>query len=213
VKVVYWTTHAAVRAVWKLYGRWRVIGRDYIPATGPVIIASNHVSFLDPPLVGAAIMRECAFMARHDLFHGRFFGWYLPRLGAFPIHREAADRQAIRTALNALSRGLVLVLFPEGTRSIDGQLQAGEAGVALLVQKSGAPVIPTAVIGPERMLPVDAKRMTRVPLKCVFGQPLHFDKSVPKDEIVRTIMRGIAELLTANGVPMSASEDRSPVEG
>jgi 1-acyl-sn-glycerol-3-phosphate acyltransferase len=190
-----------------MYGRWRVIGREKIPRSGPVIVASNHVSFLDPPLVGAAIRRECAFMARHDLFHHPVFRWYLPKLGAFPIHREVADRSGLKLALEALKRERVLVLFPEGTRSIDGKLQRGEAGVALLVQKSGAPVVPAAVIGPEEMLPVDATRLKRTRVRCIFGEPLRFEPNTPREEIVTAIMRAIAALLTENGVPTTAVED------
>jgi 1-acyl-sn-glycerol-3-phosphate acyltransferase len=106
-----------------------------------------------------------------------------------------------------LEKGLVLVIFPEGTRSDDGSLQRAEPGVALIVQKSGAPVVPTAVIGPEKMLPVGKSRLTRVPLKVVFGDPLYFTPDSSREEILRVVMREIAALLTAHGRPMTAKEE------
>lgn len=208
MNLVYRTAHGLARAFYRLYGRWQIIGHEKIPRTGPVIVAPNHVSYLDPPLVGSAVRRECVFMARHDLWDNRFLAWLLPRLGAFPVHRGQPDRAAIRHALESLERGLVLVLFPEGGRSEDGRLQKAEPGVALIVQKSGAPVVPTALIGTDRMLPRGAKRPRRVPLKVVFGDPLYFTPDASREEVLRGIMRAIAALLTAHGVPMTAQEDR-----
>jgi len=84
--------------VFKLIGRTRVIGHDNIPTDGPVVVACNHVSYADPPLVGSNIRRECAFMARHDLWKSRFLGGMISRLNAFPVHRDTADRAALRAA-------------------------------------------------------------------------------------------------------------------
>ncbi|MCC6728002.1 MAG: 1-acyl-sn-glycerol-3-phosphate acyltransferase [Chthonomonadales bacterium] len=189
-----------------VYGRVRIVGHENIPPSGPVIVAANHVSYLDPPLVGSSIRRECAFMARHDLWKSRFLGWLIAHLNAFPVHRDTADRAAIRSALDALASGKVLVLFPEGTRSDDGRLQAAAPGVGMIVARSGATVIPTAVIGPEQMLPPGASRLRRVPLTVVFGQPLQLAPGIDRREVVARLMRAIAELLTANGRPSSARE-------
>ncbi len=208
MNAVYRIVHTATRLVHKVYGRWKIIGHDKIPKTGAVIVACNHVSYLDPTIVGAAIKRECAFMARHDLWDNKIIAWLLPRLGTFPVHREHVDKQAIKNGLDALKRGLVFVIFPEGGRTDDGTLQRGELGISLFVQKSGAPVVPCAVIGPEKMLPVGASKMTRVPLICAFGDPLRFDPKTPREEVMRRVMRGIADILTEHGIPTIAKEDQ-----
>lgn len=203
---VYRVVHAATRALWATYGRWRILGHEKIPRTGPVIVACNHVSYLDPTIVGAAVKRECAFIARSELWQVKVLAWFMPRLGAFPIHKDRVDRQAIKLALEALEKGLVLVIFPEGTRSDTATLRPAEHGVALLVQKSGAPVVPAAVIGPEKMLPVHAKFIKPGRITCVFGDPIHFPPGTPREDILRETMRAIAALLTAHGRPMEAAE-------
>ncbi|NLH98458.1 MAG: 1-acyl-sn-glycerol-3-phosphate acyltransferase [Chthonomonadales bacterium] len=193
----------AARLLFVAVGRTRVIGHENIPESGGVIVACNHVSYLDPPLVGSNIRRECAFMARHDLWRNRLFGAIISRLNAFPVHRDTADRAAIRAALEVLNKGLVLVLFPEGTRSSDGLLQHPEPGLALIVQRSSAPIVPTAVVGPEVMWPPGAKRLRRVPLSVVFGTPRRFEPGTPRDRILDCIMEDIAELLLQHrpGIP------------
>jgi 1-acyl-sn-glycerol-3-phosphate acyltransferase len=207
MNLVYRTVHGLTRAFFRTYGRWKIIGHEKIPKTGPVIVACNHVSYVDPPLIGSAVKRECAFMARHDLWNKKVLAWLLPRLGSFPVNRDRPDRQAIKLGLEALQKGLVLIIFPEGSRSDDGNLQRGEPGAALFVQKSGAPVVPTAVIGPEKMLPPGQSKLKRVPLTVVFGDPIFFTPDSSREEIMGGIMRAIAKLLTEHGRPMTAKED------
>lgn len=211
MNIVYRTMRGLFRIFFRLYGRWEIIGRENVPATGPVIVAPNHVSYVDPPLVGSGLKRECRFMGRHDLWNTKILAWLMPRIGAFPVHRGKMDRQAIRLGLEALEQGYVLVIFPEGARSDDGTLQKGELGTALFVQKSGAPVVPAAVIGAYEMLPSHANKPKRVKLKVVYGKPLTFEKGVTREEILRKIMRAIAELLTQYGVPTTAKEDIEPM--
>ena len=210
VNGIYRVVHFLTRAFFRLYGQWEIVDYHKLPAEGPVIAAPNHVSYLDPEMVGAAITRECAFMARHDLWENRFLAWLLPKLGSFPVNREKPDRASIRSALEALERGLCLVIFPEGARSVDGRLRAAEPGIALLVQKSGAPVVPVALIGSERMLPVGASRLTRTRLKVVFGDPLTFSRQAPREEVLLGVMGGIAALLAAHGHSGAIREGRPP---
>src|SRR5687768_9561219 len=195
---VYASVHFLARTFFSLYGSWELIGRHNIPESGPVIIAPNHISYLDPPLVGAAVPRASVFMARHDLWDNKVLNWLLPYLGAFPVHRGHPDRNAIRRALDELARGKVLIIFPEGTRSPDGNLQPGEPGVALIVQKSNAPVIPTAVIGSNQMMTPGESGIRRAHLKVIFGPPLHFTKGQPREDIIESIMAGIAKLVSEN---------------
>lgn len=188
---IYAIVHFLARTAFDLYGNWEVIGRHNIPASGPVIIAPNHISYIDPPLVGAAVPRACAFMARHDLWDNKILNWLLPHLGAFPVRRGEPDRASIRRSLDELAEGNVLILFPEGTRSDTGELQPGLPGIALIVQKSGAPVVPCAVFGSNRMMAPGESRIRRAKLKVVFGPPLHFNRDQSREEIVDQIMNGI----------------------
>lgn len=209
---IYRIVHCLARAAFRLWGSWEIVGDDKIPRAGGVIVAGNHVSYVDPPLIGAAIRRECRFMARHDLWKNRFLAWLLPRLGAYPIVRNKPDRAGLRATLEHLEKGYVVVMFPEGTRSRDGRLQPAEPGLALIVRKAGVPVVPAAVIGTREMMPVGSSRIRRARLKVVFGDPLYFTADAPKDDICAGVMRQIALLLTAHGVPAVAAEDL-PREG
>jgi 1-acyl-sn-glycerol-3-phosphate acyltransferase len=195
VTLLYRVARDAAWLLFKAIGRTEVVGYEHLPERGGVVVASNHVSYLDPPLVGSNIRRECAFMARHDLWDRRWLGGLISRLNAFPVHRDTADRAAIRQAIDLLNGGLVLVLFPEGTRSPDGLLQEPQPGVALIVQRAHVPVVPTAVVGPEVMLPVGARKLKRTRLRVVFGEPITFEPNTGREEILNTIMDRIADLL------------------
>lgn len=131
--------------------RMKVTGKDNIPRSGPVILASNHVSLLDPIVVGCAVDRRISFMAKHELFANRVFGTILKWLGAFPVRRGEADRKAFAQCFDVLRQGGVLGLFPEGTRSPDGRLMPAMSGTAIIATKTGAPVVPMAVIGTRRI--------------------------------------------------------------
>ena len=197
----------SVRQFAKIYGKWSVIHPERVPSTGAVILCANHVSFLDPPLVGAGIKRECAFMARHTLWKGGLMKWALPRLNAFPVHRDTADRNALRVSIDWLKRGYVLVMFPEGTRGPGGQLRPAEPGVALIVKQSAAPVVPVAVIGAEDVLPMGASKPKKGKITIVYGHPIFFTPDSSRSEITTTIMKAIAALLTEYGVPVKAAEE------
>ncbi len=195
------------RIFFGVYGGMKVIGHNNIPKTGPVLIACNHESYLDPMMMGSCIKRECAFMARHDLWDNKALAWLLPKLGSFPVIRGKMDRGAIKTGIERLNQNLVLCIFPEGGRTDDGHLQRGEPGSALFIQKTGAIVVPAAVMGSGTMLPVGGSKLTHTRLKIIFGEPIMFPKSATREEITSTIMRQIAKLLTTNGKPSVAKED------
>jgi 1-acyl-sn-glycerol-3-phosphate acyltransferase len=118
-----------------------------VPATGPVILASNHSSFLDPPLVGAATKREINYLARESLFRFPVIGWLLRSVNAVPVDREGGGAAGLRAIFDRLLRGGAIILFPEGTRSPDGALQKAKSGIGLTVIKSEAPVVPVRVFG------------------------------------------------------------------
>ncbi len=152
--------------------RTKVIGVENVPKTGGMIMAANHLSNWDPPVVGAYMPRPVAYMAKEELFSPAIAGFIIKNLYAFPVKRGAADRGAIKTALGILKQDLCLGVFPEGTRSKDGKTHKAEAGVALLAAMSKAPVVPTAIIGTNKifqnggMLPQ---------LKVIFGEPMYFE--------------------------------------
>lgn len=199
------------RLVLRLHGSIEVIGEENIPRSGPAIVTPNHLSFLDPPAIGAAMHREGRFLARHTLWRNRLFGRIITATGAMPINRDKPDRASVRAVLAALDAGYPVVIFPEGTRSRDGRLLRGEHGIAMFVQKSGAPVIPAAIMGTGTILPPDARGTHRADVRVIFGPALHFTPDSSREEIVTGIMRAIAGLLTAHGVPTTARED-DPVD-
>jgi 1-acyl-sn-glycerol-3-phosphate acyltransferase len=204
----YRTIRGAFRVFFKVYGRCEVIGKDRIPKTGPVILVSNHSSYLDPPLLGGMIDRECAFLGRHDLWDHKWLGFIISRLNTYPVNRDNPGKSVFRYADDALGKGLVFGLFPEGGRSDDGKLMRGEMGVAHIVKRSGAPVVPAALVGPQIMLPVGASRLKRTKLIVEYGDPLFFSPDTRREEIVHTIMSRIAALMTKNGLPTVAVEDQ-----
>jgi 1-acyl-sn-glycerol-3-phosphate acyltransferase len=137
--------------------RLKVEGREHEPASGPLIVAGNHASLLDPPLIGMCLRRQSAYMAKDDLFAVPILGPWLRSIGSFPVRRGAADRTAIRRSLEVLKRGRVLVIFPEGTRSVDGRLRDAEPGAAMIALRTGVPVLPAAVVNSYRILPKGAR--------------------------------------------------------
>jgi 1-acyl-sn-glycerol-3-phosphate acyltransferase len=129
------------------YFRRRESGSQHIPAEGPFILASNHASLMDPPLVGSACPRPISYLARESLFKNPLGGWILRSVGCVPVDRDGATGRGLRTILQRLLEGDGIILFPEGTRTSDGSLQAGRAGIGLVVLRSKAPVVPARVFG------------------------------------------------------------------
>jgi glycerol-3-phosphate dehydrogenase (NAD(P)+) len=146
---VYWIVRAILQPFFHLYFRMSRIGREYIPEEGPVIIAANHRSFLDPFVIGTMARRPMYYVAKKELFSNRLQSWILSALGAFPVDRGAGDRDSIETAKTILGRGDIVLIFPEGTRIRPGALGHAKRGVGRLALETGAPVVPVAVIGTE----------------------------------------------------------------
>src|SRR4051812_7331250 len=140
MKPIYFLGWSFFRLFFRLYFRWEVRDRDNVPSGGPLILASNHASFLDPPLVGAAAKREINYLARESLFRFPGIGWLLRNVNAVPVDREGGGAAGLRAILDRLLKGGAIILFPEGTRSPDGTLQKAKSGIGLTVIKSEAPV-------------------------------------------------------------------------
>lgn len=162
------------RVIFALGFRLRVRGTEHVPPRGPAILAANHASFLDPPVIGAAAPRMISYLARETLFRNRAFGWLLRQWQAVPVDQEHAGASGVRIILERLRAGHAILIFPEGSRSFDGQLQPARPGVGLVVVKSGAPVVPVRVFGTHAALPRGRKRLRFHRLSVVFGEPMDF---------------------------------------
>ncbi len=184
----------------------RVEGREHVPALGPVILASNHLSFIDSVVIRLAAPRRVTFLAKAEYFtarglRGRLTRWFFIHMtSSVPVMRgqHRAATAALDTALEVLADGNVFGIYPEGTRSLDGRLYRGRTGVAWLALTSGAPVVPVSLHGTDRLQPV-GKRLPRPHRVTVrFGQPLRFtgDPSSARTRRVVTneVMRAIGEL-------------------
>jgi glycerol-3-phosphate dehydrogenase (NAD(P)+) len=146
---VYWLVRALFQPFFHIYFRLSRIGREHIPAEGPVILAANHRSFLDPFVIATMARRPMYYVAKEELFSRPWQAWVLNALGAFPVKRGGGDEQMIETAKAILGRGDIVLIFPEGTRTRPGSLGSPKRGVGRLALETGAPVIPVALIGTE----------------------------------------------------------------
>lgn len=175
--------------LFRIFLRLEVHGAENIPKTGPLVIASNHLSLLDPPVIGVAAPRKVHFMAKQELFVP-VLGYIYKTLGAFPVKRGGADRAAIKQGIEILQSGEVLAIFPEGTRSKTGQLGKLEPGALMMAGKSNAVIVPTAVSG------TDIKRCGRLWPKVTvrFGTPVPF----PPVGLSKEVLQDLTDKLTAD---------------
>lgn len=188
-KVVYWLTRVVLQPLIHAWFRLERIGHRHIP-DGPVILAANHRSFLDPFVIGCCLRRPVYFVAKRELFERRFWGRYLNWLGAFPVRRGESDEDAVETALALLRRGQAVVIFPEGTRIRHGSLGKPRRGVGRLALESGAPVVPIAVTGTERARRGLLVRPVKVRVRC--GAPLRFPRvERPSPALARAVLERI----------------------
>jgi 1-acyl-sn-glycerol-3-phosphate acyltransferase len=144
---VYFIGWSLYRAAFATYFRWRVRGAENVPLKGPVILAANHESFLDPPLVGSGLKRDINYLARKSLFRYPVLAWILRAVNAVPVDRDGGGAAGLRAIMDRLHDGGAIILFPEGTRTTDGKLQPARSGIGLTVIKSEAPVVPVRVFG------------------------------------------------------------------
>jgi glycerol-3-phosphate dehydrogenase (NAD(P)+) len=170
--VVYWIARSILQPIFHLWFRMARTGREHIPADGPLILAANHRSFLDPFVIGMMTRRPLYFVAKRELFSHRLVAWFLNSLGAFPIERGKGDEGAMATARAIVESGGAVLIFPEGTRIRTGGLAQPRRGVGRLALETGAPVVPVAIHGTEEVRRGWRIRPRRVAVRA--GRPLTF---------------------------------------
>jgi len=194
---MYWILRAVLKIIYKLLFCCEVRGTENIPAEGGVIIAANHMSHLDPPLIGVCIRRRAVFMAKSSLFHVPVIGWFVRRF-SIPVDRDTARPSAIKEAVNRLKQGELIVMFPEGTRSREGDVGGGKRGVAMVAALGRAKVVPALIEGTERALPVGAVFLRPARVRVSFGRPLEYRSTETskgfQQRITEEIMTKIREL-------------------
>jgi 1-acyl-sn-glycerol-3-phosphate acyltransferase len=171
---VYDVAKAAVQAIARLTFRYRVIGEEKVPRSGGLLVVANHISNLDPPLLGIGVPRPVSYMAKKELFAMPILKQLLPHLNAFPVDRQAGGTAALRASLRMLKEGRCVGMFPEGGRNVTGTNDE-KAGAAFLAAASGVPVVPAAIVGTRKLRPFG--RVT-----VVFGDPFTVERNRQSDE-------------------------------
>ena len=202
MNLVYWIGHRLFREVSKGFFGLSVVGRENLDLEGPALIASNHVSYLDPPFIGAAFDEDIYFLARKTLFRFPWSNWLLTRWQSIPVDRDKPDPSSIKAIFKRLKEGKKVIIFPAGTRSPDGCLQGGEPGVGMIIARAQVPVIPIRIIGAHNALPRDKKFPQPARITVAVGKPWLFKASdfadVSKEQLYQHIsdevMRRIGEL-------------------
>jgi 1-acyl-sn-glycerol-3-phosphate acyltransferase len=170
---MYGLCHYLLRVLYDIGFRGDVYGQDNIPESGPFMLASNHASHLDPPFVGAHVPRQVSFFARKTLWKPGLASWWLDTVGTIPVDRDGgSDVNSIKRVLQAIKDGKVIILFPEGTRSPDGNLQRAKPGVGMLACRTRVPVVPARIFGSFHAFGRDGKLRLCTPISVVYGKPL-----------------------------------------
>lgn len=183
----YSTIRALVVGICVAYTRATVVGAENIPSSGAFLLAPIHRSNIDTPLAAAVTRRRLRFMGKDSIWKVRFIGWIMSALGAFPVTRGSADREALKRCVAVLESGEPLVLFPEGTRQSGPVVQPLFDGAAYVAVKAGVPIIPVGIGGSERVMPKGSKMI--YPRKCVLvvGKPIvpsrDADGRIPRSEV------------------------------
>ena len=174
---LYWLSRGFVYFCLLLKYRLRVSGREHVPAKGGAVIAANHCSYLDPPVMaGCSNRRIVQFMARDTLFSNPVARWFFPRVGVIALDRTKGDLGALKKAIATLKEGQVIGLFPEGTRSPDGQMREAKGGIGFLIAKGNVPVVPLYISGTFAAFPKGADKLRPGRLVARFGPPISPDE-------------------------------------
>ena len=188
----YWLLEGVSLLLLNALGGLFVQGLENVPQSGPVLLVSNHTSYLDPVAIGDACSRRVVFMAKAELFKIKVLNFLLRGVDAFPVKRGESDRGAYKNTLLMLGENRVVCIFPEGRRVMDGQLAQAEAGAAVFAIKTGCPVVPVFVSGSNKMLDYSGK-FHRARVTVAFGTPFTFPKNADRAEAGERLMQAIGE--------------------
>ena len=191
--MIYYITYFLTKVLSWVYFPFTAYHTERIPLKGGFILASNHISNLDPVLLGIASVRRMNFMAKIELFKGAL-GYFLTKLGAFPVKRGESDFGAMREALRRLKEGQALLIFVEGTRRIGNQPTKAQAGVGFLALKSGVPIVPVFVQGTDKVMAPGTKFFKRGRVYATFGEPFSVKDSASYEEAANRILDKIYAL-------------------
>ncbi|MQG69552.1 MAG: 1-acyl-sn-glycerol-3-phosphate acyltransferase [SAR202 cluster bacterium] len=181
----------------RIFGDWKVTGAENVPPTGPLVIVANHMSNMDPSLLAVSISRRIRFLAKDGLFKLRVAEWFLRSYGAFPVNREGVDVSAYRWTLDQIKSGGVIVLFPEGTRN-HGRLIQAKSGVANLVMRTKAPILPVGITGTERLGSIFRVLNPTGRIRVNIGEPFSLpdNEGKPGKDVMESMMTMVMHKIT-----------------
>lgn len=198
--MIYWLAVLCFKFLFFVVYRHRVYGLENIPE-GAAIIAPNHVSYFDPPVIAASVPGKVSFLAKEPLFESRILGPLIRRLNAYPVSGKSSDLASFKVVCKLLNEGHKVTIFPEGVRAWDGQLQSLQSGVAMLALRCGCPIVPTYIVGTYEIYP----RHRRFPklwgkTACYFGEPIYprdfaaLDKKSAQQAMTQKLIRSLEKL-------------------
>jgi 1-acyl-sn-glycerol-3-phosphate acyltransferase len=170
----YFTVYHLTRLIARVFFRFRIRHPERMIQEGPVILAMNHESYLDPPFAGIGCQRAIYFLARKSLFDVPVLGWILPKLNVIPVDQEGGDRTALKALIRILRASHCALVFPEGSRTLDGNFQPAQPGVGFVIAKTLAPVVPMRIFGAHRALPRGGGKLRFCRITIAIGEPLRF---------------------------------------
>ena len=198
MKILYYTGRGLTRIIFGLFFRIKIRGQENLPPDGGFILASNHLSYFDPPLVGSWVPRQVYFMAKQELFENPLLAGVIRRTNALPLRRGTIDRVALDQCVETLKAGYVLTVFPEGTRAKEGHFLKPKPGIGMVAVRAKCPIVPTLVQGSNRLM---ACLLGRNRLSITYGKPLEVDWVESFDatkesyaQIAEAVMERIASL-------------------
>ena len=200
--MIYFLSQIVFGVLLKVIARFEIIGRDNFPKKGPFIVASNHTSFADPVILGVACNTlPIAFMAKRELFARPFLGAWLRAVKCIPVDRSSGGVGALKKAVNRLRGGAAIGIFPEGTRSTDGNFKKAEPGIGLIALKTKASIVPVYISGSDKVLPVNSKMVKMHKITAKIGKPIDIntiettsDRKMAYDLVGEKVMEQIANL-------------------